>query len=188
MSDKGRKKQKAVGRLSEKGIEAVTKNLKPPVKHSYHYFKNHPNRVAQSCDLCPFKSKCEYSENEKGECVPVLNYQKEIVNDIFSLPQIKPQDKYLVHRFAHIQARLMVLDRWLGEIAGNFKISDDSINVQPITRARNEDEKTLMKLADKLCLSPEARSRVGLNIAQTYSIAQALNEINLDEERTDNEG
>ncbi len=182
MSEKGIKKQTAVRNFSEEGIEAVKSNLKPQVKHSYHYFKNHPNRIAMSCELCPFSSKCEYSKNEKGDCVPALNYQKEIVEEIFSLPHIREQDKYLVYRFAHVQARLMVIDRWLGEIAGNFRISDDSINVQPITRARNEDEKTLIKLADKLCLSPDARARVGLNIAQTYSLAKALSELNYEED------
>ena len=155
------------------GIAKVTENLKPQIKHSYHYFKRHPNRVAVSCSLCPFKASCEYSKNEKGDCVPVLEYQKEIVEEIFSLPHIKPQDKYLVNRFAHIQARLMVIDRWLNDITGNFKISDDAINVQPINRARNEDERTLIKLADKLCLSPDARNKLGVAYA-TYSLARSL--------------
>ena len=182
MNEQKQKTQKAVRHFSEEGIEAITNNLKYPVKHSYHYFKRHPNRIAISCDLCPFKSQCEYSKNEKGECVPVMEYQKEIVDELFSLPHIKSQDKYLVDRFAHIQARLMVIDKWLSDIAGNFRITDETINIQPITRARNEDEKTLIKLSDKLCLSPEARSRVGLNMIQTYSLAKALSELNNNED------
>lgn len=182
MNEEQQKSQKAVRHFSEEGLEVVTNNLKYPVKHSYHYFKRHPNRIAISCELCPFKSKCEYSKNEKGECIPVMEYQKEIVDELFSLPHIKSQDKYLVYRFAHIQARLMVIDKWLSDIAGNFKITDETINVQPITRARNEDEKTLIKLSDKLCLSPDARSRVGLNMIQTYSLAKALSELNHDED------
>ena len=167
------KKQKAVRNFSEESIKAVTANLKYPVKHSYHYFKRHPNRIAISCELCPFKSNCEHSQNEKGDCVPALEYQREIVDELFSLPHIKPQDKFLVYRFANIQTRLMVIDKWLSDIAGNFRISDEMISIQPITRARNEDEKTLIKLADKLCLSPDARNRVGVAIA-TYSLARAL--------------
>lgn len=173
MAEKEGKKQKAVRNFSEKGLEAVKSNLKYPVKHSYHYFKRHPNRIAISCELCPFKSNCEYSQNEKGDCVPAMEYQQEIVDELFSLPHIKSQDKYLVFRFAHIQARLMVIDKWLSDIAGNFRIADEAISIQPITRARNEDEKTLIKLADKLCLSPDARNRVGAAIA-TYSLARAL--------------
>jgi hypothetical protein len=180
MSEDEIKNQTAVRNFSEEGLEAVTNNLKPQIKHSYHYFKRHPNRVAISCSLCPFNSQCEYSKNPNGDCVPVLEYQKEIVEEIFSLPHIRPQDKYLVYRFAHIQARLMVIDRWLNDISGNFQITEKSITVQPITRARNEDEKTLIKLSDKLCLSPDARSRVGLNIAQTYSLAMALSELEYD--------
>lgn len=182
MSENEQKIQTAVRNFSEEGLEAVTNNLKPQIKHSFHYFKRHPNRIAVSCELCPFKNKCEYSKNSSGECVPALDYQKEIVEELFTLPHIKPQDKYLVYRFAHIQARLMVIDRWLNDIAGNFRITDETINVQPINRARNEDERTLIKLADKLCLSPEARSRVGLNIAQTFSLARALSELNYEED------
>lgn len=168
----------AVNRLSEEGLEAVTNNLKPQLKHGYYYFKRHPNRIAMSCDLCPFKARCEHSSNTKGECVPVLEYQKEIVDEVFSLPHIKPQDKYLVYRFANVQARLMVIDKWLNDIAGNFRIKDESINVQPITRARNEDEKTLIKLADKLCLSPDARNKLGVAYA-TYSLARSLMNVNI---------
>lgn len=174
------KTQTAVSRFSEEGLQAITDNLKPQVKHSYHYFKRHPNRIAISCDLCPFKARCEYSNNPKGECVPALDYQKEIVEDIFSLPHIKLQDKYLVYRFAHIQARLMVIDKWLSDIAGNFRIKDETINVQPITRARNEDEKTLIKLADKLCLSPDARSKLGVAYA-TYSLARSLMNVSIED-------
>lgn len=178
MSEKKPKSQTAVRNFSDDGLEAVSANLKPQIKHSYYYFQRHPNRIAISCDLCPFKSKCEYAKNEKGECVPVLEYQKEIADEIFSLPHIKPQDKYLVDRFAHIQARLMVIDKWLSDIAGNFRITDDTINVQPITRARNEDEKTLIKLSDKLCLSPDARSKLGVAYA-TYSLARSLMNVNM---------
>jgi len=164
------------------GIAKVTKNLKPQIKHGYHYFKNHPNRIAVSCEVCPFASKCKYANNKKKECTPVMNYQLDIVKKLFALPYIKPQDEYLVYRFAHIQARLLVIDKWIGDIAGNFRIKDEVINVQPIAKARNRDERILIKLADKLCLSPEARSRVGLNMAQTYSLAQALNELNSKDE------
>lgn len=177
MNEQNEKNQIAVNRFSKKGLEAITANLKPQVKHSYNYFKRHPNRIAISCELCPFKSQCEYSKNEKRECVPALEYQKEIVDDIFALPHIKPQDKYLVYRFAHIQARLMVIDKWLSDIAGNFRIVDDTINVQPITRARNEDEKTLIKLSDKLCLSPDSRTKLGVAYA-TYSLARSLMNVN----------
>jgi hypothetical protein len=177
----GKKIQTAVRNFSEEGLEAVTNNLKPQVKHSYHYFKRHPNRIAMTCDMCPFKSQCEYSANQKGECVPVLDYQKEIVDELFSLPHIKSQDKFLVYRFAHIQARLMVIDKWLSDIAGNFKIANDTINVQPITRARNEDEKTLIKLSDKLCLSPDARSKLGVAYA-TYSLARSLMNVSMEDD------
>lgn len=173
MSKSGEKKETAVRNYSEEGLEAVTKNLKPQVKHGYYYFKRHPNKIAVSCSACPFKSNCEYSGNEKGECVPAMEYQKEITDEIFSLPHIKPQDKYLVYRFAHVQARLMVIDKWLNDITGNFKIKDESIDTQPIARARNNDEKTMMKLADKLCLSPDARNKMGVAFA-TYSLAKAL--------------
>lgn len=175
------KNQIAVNRLSEEGLEAVTNNLKPQVKHSYYYFKRHPNRIAVSCDLCPFKAKCEHSSNPRGECVPVLEYQKEIADELFSLPHIKIQDKWLVWRFANVQARLMVIDKWLNDIAGNFRIKDETINVQPITRARNEDEKTLIKLADKLCLSPDARSKLGVAYA-TYSLARSLMNVSIDDD------
>ena len=179
MMGQTQKTQTAVNRLSEEGLEAVTNNLKPQIKHSYHYFKRHPDRIAISCELCPFKSKCEYSNNAEGECLPVLNYKKEITDELFSLPHIKPQDKFLVYRFANIQARLMVIDKWLSDIAGNFRIKDDTINVQPITRARNEDEKTLIKLSDKLCLSPDARSKLGVAYA-TYSLARSLMNVNME--------
>lgn len=175
------KKQTAVRNYSEKGLEGVTNNLKPQIKHSYHYFKRHPNRIAVSCELCPFKSQCEYSSNPKGECVPVLDYQKEIADELFSYPHIKPQDKYLVYRFANIQARLMVIDKWLNDIAGNFRISNDTISLQPITRARSEDEKTLIKLADKLCLSPDARSKLGVAYA-TYSLARSLMNVSIEDD------
>ncbi len=175
------KNQIAVNRLSDEGLEAVTNNLEPQVKHSYYYFKRHPNRIAVSCDLCPFKAKCEHSSNPKGECVPVLEYQKEIADEVFSFPHIKPQDKWLVHRFANVQARLMVIDKWLNDIAGNFRVKDETINVQPITRARNEDEKTLIKLADKLCLSPDARSKLGVAYA-TYSLARSLMNVSIDDD------
>ncbi len=181
MNEAKQKRQTAIRNFSEEGLEAISANLKPQVRHSYHYFKRHPNRIAISCELCPFKAKCEYSKNEKGECVPALEYQKEIVGELFSLPHIKPQDKYLVYRFAHIQARLMVIDKWLSDIAGNFRITDETINVQPITRARNEDEKTLIKLADKLCLSPDARSKLGVAYA-TYSLARSLMNVNIDDD------
>lgn len=181
MNEQTQKNQTAVRNFSEEGLEAITDNLKPQVKHSYHYFRRHPNRIAISCELCPFKSKCEYSKNEKGECVPALDYQKEIVDELFSLPHIKSQDKWLVYRFAHIQARLMVIDKWLSDIAGNFKITDETINVQPITRARNEDEKTLIKLSDKLCLSPDSRSKLGVAYA-TYSLARSLMNISIEED------
>jgi phage terminase small subunit len=72
----------------------------------------------------------------------------------------------------------MVIDKWLNDIAGNFRIKDESINVQPITRARNEDEKTLIKLADKLCLSPDARNKLGVAYA-TYSLARSLMNVNI---------
>lgn len=181
MSKHKQKKQKAVRNFSNEGLEAVTNNLKPQVKHSYHYFKKHPNKIAVSCDLCPFKSACEYSKNKEGECVPVMEYQKEIVKEVFSLPHIKPQDKYLVYRFAHIQARLMVIDKWLNDISGNFKIRDDAITMQPITRARNEDEKTLIKLASKLCLSPDSRGKLGVAYA-TYSLARSLMNVSIEKD------
>lgn len=181
MSKNEQKTQTAIHKFSEEGLKATSANLKPQVKHSYHYFKRHPNRIAISCELCPFRAKCEYANNEKDECLPALNYQKEIVDELFSLPHIKPQDKYLVFRFAHIQARIMVIDKWLNDIAGNFRIKDETINVQPITRARNEDEKTLIKLADKLCLSPDARSKLGVAYA-TYSLARSLMNVSIDDD------
>lgn len=181
MSPKNTKKQKAVGRLSQKGIETVTKNLKPPVKHSYHYFKNHPNRIAVSCEFCPFKSECEYADNKSGECMPALEYQKEIVDELFALPHIKPEDKWLVYRFAHIQARLMVIDRWISDVAGNFKIKDETVSLQPVARARREEEKTLIKLADKLCLSPDSRSKLGVAYA-TYSLARSLMNVDMEDD------
>lgn len=163
------------------GIETVTKNLKPQIKHGLYYFKNHPNRVAANCYICPLKLECEYGGTNSPDCPPVVEYQKQTIEDVSALPHIKPQDSYLVHLFAFNLAYISVIDRWLNKVGGNFFIEDNTIKVQPIIDSRDSAQRLVVKLADKLCLSPEARARVGAAIA-TYSIARALMNVKDDDD------
>ena len=163
-----------------KGIATVTKNLKPQLKHGLYYLKTH-NRLSPTCASCPFRATCEYGNKENKICHPVVRYEEEIIGELFSMSHIKPeQDKYLVYLFAEVQVRIWAMNKWLNEISGSFRIANDAIDVQPLMEQRAKEERTLIKLADKLFLSPEARSRLGVAIA-TYSLAKSLMNVNVQE-------
>lgn len=183
MSYDSKKKEIAVKRgrpNTPEGIEKVTQNLKPRIKHGLYYLKTH-NRLSPTCASCPFRATCEYGNKENKICHPVVNYEEEIIEELFSFSHIKPeQDKYLVFLFAEVQVRIWAMNKWLNEIAGNFRIADDAIDVQPLMEQRAKEERTLIKLADKLFLSPEARSRLGVAVA-TYSLARSLMNVNVQE-------
>jgi adenine-specific DNA glycosylase len=183
MSKSSQKNKIAVKRgrpNTEEGIAKVTENLKPRLKHGLYYLRTH-NRLSPSCSSCPFRSGCEYGDKENDVCHPIVKYEEEIINELFALSHIKPeQDKYLVYLFAEVQVRIWVMNKWLNEISGSFRISNDAIDVQPLMEQRAKEERTLIKLADKLFLSPEARSKLGVAMA-TYSLARSLMNVNVQE-------
>ncbi len=163
------------------GIATVTKNLKPQLKHGLYYLKTH-NRLSPTCAGCPFRATCEYGNKENRICRPVVEYEEEIIEELLPMAHIKPeQDKYLVYLFAEVQVRIWAMNRWLNEISGSIRLVNDAIDVQPLMEQRAKEERTLIKLADKLFLSPEARSRLGVAMA-TYSLARALSELEYDKD------
>lgn len=187
MSKSSQKNQIAVKRgrpNTPEGISKVTQNLKPRIKHGLYYLKTH-NRLSPTCSSCPFRSTCEYGNKENVICHPVVKYEEEIIEELFSMSHIKPEhDKYLVFLFAEVQVRIWAMNKWLNEISGSFRITNDAIDVQPLMEQRDKEERTLIKLADKLFLSPEARSKLGVAMA-TYSLARSLMNVNVQENDND---
>lgn len=173
MVNKKDKPETAVGRLSEKGIEAVKKNLKPRRKHgAFEFFRKNVAPVP-SCNQCIFSSECEYFEKSQKHCKAILELQDEIYEEIIGLDYIRPIDKYIVDRFVKNFCFLMIVERWIANV-GPFQIDKQGLDIQPILATKTQYERLVLKQADALGVGPQARARLNLTNVQSFCFAEAL--------------
>lgn len=102
-------------------------------------------------------------------------------DQIMALPQIQEIDRILVKRLCRNYAFLYITDKWLTK-ASPFLLEKNQFDFQPILKTRAIYERLIIHLCNALGLTPDARSRIGLNVAQTYSLAKELSELEYDED------
>ena len=163
----------AVGRLSEEGIEAVKKNLKPRRKHGAFEFLRKNVAPVPSCNQCIFSSECEYFEKDQRHCKAILELQDEIYEEIIGLDFIRPIDKYIVDRFVKNFCFLVIIERWIANV-GPFQIDKQGLDIQPILATKTQYERLVLKQADALGIGPQARARLNLTNVQSFCFAEAL--------------
>jgi hypothetical protein len=165
--------------MSEEGKKIVTKNLKRDsvLKSGGYSFLR--LGIAPACHGCTTGSFCEDYDGKK--CLAVVRFQNEMEEEIMALNHIREIDRLLVRRLVKYAAFLFITDEWISNTSP-YTIEDGKLDLQPLVKNRIEQERLLIRLSNQLCLNPEARARVGLNIAQTYSLAQQFQELNRNEE------
>lgn len=167
--------------MSPEGIEKVTKNLSRDsvVKSGGYSFLT--CGVAPACHGCTTGSFCENYDYDQKKCMAVVEFQNGMEDDIMSLPHIQETDRLLVKRLCKYAAFLFITDEWLSGTSP-FTIENGKLDFQPLLSNRIAQERLVIKLCNQLGLSPESRARIGLNVAQTYSLAQQFQELNRNEE------
>ena len=137
--------------------------------------------LAPGCQSCIFSQECEDYSPEAKICRSVLKFENELEDQIMALPQMQEIDRILVKRLCRNYAFLYITDKWLSK-ASPFLLEDKQFDFQPILKTRAVYERLVIHFCNALGLTPDARSRIGLNVAQTYSLAKELSELKYDED------
>lgn len=163
--------------MTPEGKAIVTKNLKREsvIKSGGYAFLL--SGMAPACQSCSTGDYCSDYNHEQKKCLAVRNFQQSMEDDIMSLPHIQESDRLLVKRLSKYAAFLFITDEWL-EKTSPFLIEDNRLDFQPILSNRITIERLVVRLCSQLGLTPDARARIGLNVAQTFSLAKALSEVN----------
>lgn len=135
--------------------------------------------IAPACHGCTTGNYCKDYDGKK--CLAVVNFQNKMEEEIMLLPHIQDVDNLLVKRLSKYAAFLFITDEWLSSTSP-FTIENGKLDFQPLVNNRIAIERLVIRLSNQLCLNPEARARVGLNLAQTYSLAQQFQELNRNED------
>lgn len=163
--------------MTPEGKVMVTRNLKQESALKSGGYSFLMSGMAPSCHRCITGDHCEYYDEDVKKCLAVKHFQEGMEQDIMSLPHIQESDRFLVKRLAKYSAFLFITDEWL-ENTSAFVIEGNTLDFQPIINNRIKQEVLVIRLCSQLGLTPDARARIGLNVAQTYSLAQAFNDVN----------
>lgn len=170
-----------MGPKTEEGIRKVTQNLKRESVLKSGGFAFLKSGLAPNCQSCIFANECEYYSPEAKICRSVVKFEAELEDQIMDLPQIQEIDRILVKRLCRNYAFLYITDKWLAK-ASPFLLDKNQFDFQPILKTRAVYERLIIHLCNALGLTPDARSRIGLNVAQTFSLAKELSELEYDED------
>lgn len=138
--------------------------------------------IAPACHGCATGIYCNDYDSEQKKCLAVERFQNKMEEEIMSLPHIQEVDRLLVKRLCKYSAFLFITDEWISSTSP-YTIENGKLDFQPLVNNRIAQERLVIRLSNQLCLNPEARARVGLNIAQTYSLAQQFQEFNRNEDK-----
>ena len=170
-----------MGPKTEEGIRKVTQNLKRESVLKSGGFAFLKSGLAPNCSSCIFSQECEYYSPEAKICRSVLKFESELEDQIMALPQMQEIDRILVKRLCRNYAFLYITDKWLAK-ASPFLLENNQFDFQPILKTRAVYERLIIHFCNALGLTPDARSRIGLNVAQTFSLAKELSELEYDKE------
>jgi len=170
-----------MGPKTEEGIKKVTQNLKRESVLKSGGFAFLKSGLAPNCQSCIFSHECEHYAPEAKFCRAVLEFESQLEDQIMALPQIQEIDRILVKRLVRNYGFLYITDKWLAK-ASPFLLENKQFDFQPILKTRTVYERLIIHFCSALGLTPEARSRIGLNVAQTYSLAKELSELEYDED------
>lgn len=169
------------GPRTEEGIRKVTQNLKRESVLKSGGFAFLKSGLAPGCQSCILSDECEYYSPEAKICRSVMVFESQLEEQIMCLPQIQEIDRILVKRLCRNYGFLYITDKWLAK-ASPFLLEDYKFDFQPILKTRAVYERLIIHFCSALGLTPDARSRIGLNVAQTYSLAKELSELEYDED------
>lgn len=167
--------------MSDEGKEIVTKNLKRDSVLKSGGYSFLTCGVAPACHGCTTGSFCKDYDYDQKKCLAVVNFQNEMEEEIMSLPHIQEVDRLLVKRLCKYATFLFITDEWISSTSP-YTIENGKLDFQPLVNNRIAQERLVIRLSNQLCLNPEARARIGLNVAQTVSLAQQFQEFNRNEE------
>lgn len=170
-------KKPVMGPKTKEGIKKVTLNLKRESVLKSGGFAFLKSGLAPGCQSCIFSHECEYYSPEAKNCRSVVQFESQLEEQIMNLPQIQEIDRILVKRLCRNYGFLYITDKWLAK-ASPFLLENKQFDFQPILKTRAVYERLIIHFCSVLGLTPEARSRIGLNVAQTYSLAKELSELN----------
>ncbi|MDD5489302.1 MAG: P27 family phage terminase small subunit [Candidatus Moranbacteria bacterium] len=168
------------GQKTPEGIRKVTLNLKRESVLKSGGFAFLKSGLAPGCGCCIFGQECEYYLPEAKICRSMVEFESRLEAQIMSLPQIQEIDRILVKRLCRNYGFLYITDKWLSK-ASPFLLDKNQFDFQPILKTRAVYERLIIHFCSALGLTPDARSRIGLNVAQTYSLAKELSELEYDE-------
>ncbi|MDO9231660.1 MAG: hypothetical protein Q7U36_04265 [bacterium] len=171
----------SMGPKTEEGIKKVTQNLNRESVLKSGGFAFLKSGLAPGCQSCIFSQECEYYSPEAKICRSVLKFENELEEQIMVLPQIQEIDRILVKRLCRNYAFLYITDKWLSKTSP-FLLDNNQFDFQPILKTRAVYERLVIHFCSALGLTPDARSRIGLNVAQTYSLAKELSELEYDKD------
>lgn len=173
MRKKNAKSKIATHNFSPERKKTVTENLEVQRKHgAFEFFKTNVAPVP-SCNQCIFSSECRQFQKDQKQCRAILELQDEVYSEIIGLEYIRPIDKFIVDRFVKNFCFLLIIERWIANV-GPFQAKDDGLDIQPILAYKNNVERVVMKLADTLGITPQARARLNLTNVQSFCFAEAL--------------
>jgi phage terminase small subunit len=170
-----------LGPKTEAGIRKVTQNLKRESVLKSGGFAFLKSGLAPGCSRCIFDRECEYFAPEAKFCRAAVEFEGRLEEQIMNLPQIQEIDRMLVKRLCRNYGFLYITDKWLSK-ASPFLLEDKQFDFQPILKTRAIYERLIIHLCNALGLTPDARSRIGLNVAHTYSLAKELSELEYDKD------
>jgi phage terminase small subunit len=169
------------GQKTPEGIRKVTLNLKRESVLKSGGFAFLRSGLAPGCQSCIFTQECEHYSPEAKICRSMVEFESQLEAQIMCLPQIQEIDRILVKRLCRNYGFLYITDKWLSK-ASPFLFEDKQFDFQPILKTRAIYERLIIHFCSALGLTPDARSRIGLNVAQTYSLAKELSELEYDED------
>lgn len=169
------------GQKTPEGIRKVTQNLSRESVLKSGGFAFLKSGLAPGCQSCIFSHECEYYSPEAKICRSVLKFENELEDQIMALPQMQEIDRILVKRLCRNYAFLYITDKWLAK-ASPFLLENNQFDFQPILKTRAVYERLIIHFCSVLGLTPDARSRIGLNVAQTFSLAKELSELEYDKD------
>jgi hypothetical protein len=174
-------KPRIIGKKSPEGIRKVTQNLNRESVLKSGGFAFLKSGLAPGCQSCIFSQECEYYSPEAKICRSVLKFENELEEQIMALPQMQEIDRILVKRLVRNYGFLYITDKWLSKTSP-FLLENNQFDFQPILKTRAVYERLVIHFCNALGLTPDARSRIGLNVAQTFSLAKELSELQYDED------
>lgn len=166
--------------MTEEGKRQVTKNLRRDTVLKSGGYSFLSGGFVPACHNCTTGEYCKDYDFANKKCLAVSKFQESMEREIMELPHIQEQDRLLVKRLCRYAAFLFITDEWLANTSP-FLIENNKLDFQPVVNNRIAQERLVLKISSQLGLTPEARARIGLNMAQTYSLARAFHEVNEDD-------